>query len=203
MRVAPYVSTDLAHATRRVGRSWGCPALPPGVAREVIDRIKGGTLLFAYYPDAAWLLGRISCTPAARVAGEPCAQREAGVAFDNLVEKALERLARSADARVIFGEPISSGGRTIVPVARVAYGFGAALGPQDDTQRTPAGNQAADLAGHAGGGGAGGVTARPVGVLEVSYLGTRFIDFSAGRRLMGAFLGGVAFGLFLASRKRR
>jgi hypothetical protein len=25
------------------------------VARELLDRIKGGSLVFAYYPDQAWL----------------------------------------------------------------------------------------------------------------------------------------------------
>ena len=39
----------------RLGRSWGCPALDPAVHREVIDTIRGGTALFAYYPDEAWL----------------------------------------------------------------------------------------------------------------------------------------------------
>jgi hypothetical protein len=39
----------------RLGRSWGCPALREGVARAVIDRVKGTGLLFAYYPDSEWL----------------------------------------------------------------------------------------------------------------------------------------------------
>jgi hypothetical protein len=52
---APYVSEAFSEAQGRLGRSWGCPALRPSVAREVIDRVKGGGLLFAYYPDAKWL----------------------------------------------------------------------------------------------------------------------------------------------------
>ena len=31
----------------RLGRSWGCPALDPGVAPEIIDRIQAGSVLFA------------------------------------------------------------------------------------------------------------------------------------------------------------
>jgi hypothetical protein len=54
---APYVSDAVAKAQGRLGRSWGCPALGEGVAREVIDSIKGGDLVFAYYPDQAWLNG--------------------------------------------------------------------------------------------------------------------------------------------------
>jgi L,D-transpeptidase catalytic domain len=57
MHGAPYVSEDFVRAQGRLGRSWGCPALGDEVARTVIDRIKGGNLVFAYYPDQAWLNG--------------------------------------------------------------------------------------------------------------------------------------------------
>ena len=39
----------------RLGRSWGCPALAPEVAQHVIEKIQGGTPVFAYYPDRKWL----------------------------------------------------------------------------------------------------------------------------------------------------
>ena len=55
MHGAPYVSAEFAQAQGRLGRSWGCPALPATVARDVIDRVKGGGLIFAYYPDQEWL----------------------------------------------------------------------------------------------------------------------------------------------------
>ena len=55
MHGAPYVSDDFAKAQGRLGRSWGCPALREGIAREVIDTVKGTGLVFAYYPDPAWL----------------------------------------------------------------------------------------------------------------------------------------------------
>ncbi len=54
---APYVEPLQAARQGRLGRSLGCPALRPAVAREVIDTIKQGQLLFAYYPDPAWLAG--------------------------------------------------------------------------------------------------------------------------------------------------
>jgi hypothetical protein len=57
MHGAPYVSEAFARAQGRLGRSWGCPALSEGVAREVIDRVKGGGLVFAYYPNQQWLNG--------------------------------------------------------------------------------------------------------------------------------------------------
>jgi hypothetical protein len=55
MHGAPYVNDEAARTMGRLGRSWGCPALREGVARAVIDRVKGAGLLFAYYPDSAWL----------------------------------------------------------------------------------------------------------------------------------------------------
>lgn len=45
---AEYVSEAVAHTLGRIGRSWGCTAVRPAVARTLIDEIKGGTVLFAY-----------------------------------------------------------------------------------------------------------------------------------------------------------
>jgi hypothetical protein len=55
MHGAVYVSRGAIAARGRLGRSWGCPALEHGVHRRVIDRIKGGTAVFAYYPEPHWL----------------------------------------------------------------------------------------------------------------------------------------------------
>lgn len=55
MHGAPYVSEEFAKQHGRIGRSWGCPALSQKVAGKVIDTIKGGSLLFSYYPDEEWL----------------------------------------------------------------------------------------------------------------------------------------------------
>jgi hypothetical protein len=52
---APYVSEQFVKANGRLGRSWGCPAISAAVAKPMIDRVKGGGLVFAYYPDKQWL----------------------------------------------------------------------------------------------------------------------------------------------------
>jgi hypothetical protein len=57
MHGAPYVSEGNIRTLGRLGRSHGCPALRPAIAREVIDTIKDGSLVFAYYPDRRWLNG--------------------------------------------------------------------------------------------------------------------------------------------------
>jgi len=55
MHGAAYVDANIANANGRLGRSWGCPALREAVARQVIDTVRGGGVIFSYYPDAAWL----------------------------------------------------------------------------------------------------------------------------------------------------
>ncbi len=51
MHEADYVSEFWIRRYGRLGRSQGCPALPKELNRKVIDTIKGGTLIFAYYDD--------------------------------------------------------------------------------------------------------------------------------------------------------
>ena len=55
MHGAPYVNAELAKHQGRIGRSWGCPALREAVARDIIDTIRGGGVIFSYYPDDEWL----------------------------------------------------------------------------------------------------------------------------------------------------
>jgi hypothetical protein len=55
MHGAPYVDAGVAKANGRLGRSWGCPALREAVARQVIDTVRGGGVIFSYYPDPSWL----------------------------------------------------------------------------------------------------------------------------------------------------
>lgn len=57
MHGAPYVDPAQAQRQGRLGRSYGCPAVRPEIARQMIDTLKHGQLLFAYYPDDAWLRG--------------------------------------------------------------------------------------------------------------------------------------------------
>ena len=52
---ANYVNGTVAQRLGRLGLSWGCPALPNKVVKPIIDTIKNGSLIFAYYPDKRWL----------------------------------------------------------------------------------------------------------------------------------------------------
>jgi uncharacterized spore protein YtfJ len=88
------------------------------------------------------------------------------------VQELLDSLAdlrEKANVNACFGEPVTVEGRTVIPVARIGYGFGMGLG-QGPTSGEEEG--AAEKMGASGGGG-GGVTASPLGVIEVTSKGTR------------------------------
>ena len=71
MHGAPYVNVQTARKQGRLGRSWGCPAVRPEVARQVIDSLKNGQMIFSYYPDTNWLAKSpfIKCRDKQQLAG--------------------------------------------------------------------------------------------------------------------------------------
>ncbi len=56
---ADYVNPDWIARQGRIGRSQGCPAVRPEIARTVIDKLKGGQFMFSWYPDQQWLQSSI------------------------------------------------------------------------------------------------------------------------------------------------
>lgn len=52
---ADYVSESFIQGQRRLGRSWGCPAVSRNLAPVLIDLIAGGTTLFIYAQDEEYL----------------------------------------------------------------------------------------------------------------------------------------------------
>lgn len=52
---ADYVSQSWVDRYGRIGRSHGCPAVDQKVISQVVDNLKGGQLVFKYYPDQRWL----------------------------------------------------------------------------------------------------------------------------------------------------
>lgn len=101
----------------------------------------------------------------------------------------VDRFAVTAKVQNVFGEPIESHGKTVIPVARVSYRLGAGGGR---------GEKGADSPGVQSGGGAGGVVqAVPAGVVEITEAGARFVRFFDPQMAAGLVAGGVVFGLLL------
>jgi hypothetical protein len=55
MHAAGYATEAWIKRYGRLGRSQGCPALPPHLSKKVIDTIKGQTAIFTYYPNEEYL----------------------------------------------------------------------------------------------------------------------------------------------------
>ena len=52
---AGYVSPEFIRKHGRLGRSWGCPALPEHISKDIIDAIKGGRCLYTHADDEDYL----------------------------------------------------------------------------------------------------------------------------------------------------
>lgn len=55
MHAANYVNEKIIKAKGFIGRSLGCPAVPPSLHKAIINTIKDGSCLFLYSPDTAYI----------------------------------------------------------------------------------------------------------------------------------------------------
>jgi uncharacterized spore protein YtfJ len=110
-----------------------------------------------------------------------------------LIESAVAHLRSTATVKTVYGEPVVAEGKTIIPVARVAFGFGGGSG----ASKTDAEN-------HIPSGAGGGMRAKPVGVVEITPHETKFVAFGLKKRLATAALlgSGIGLGLGFALRRR-
>jgi uncharacterized spore protein YtfJ len=160
---------------RRLGDSARAPAAELGGAlRALVDELAEGygrikreledshLNVLANRARAEYELGREQREPAA----VSDALTEANLAavhapFMHLMASLASKIGAQADARAVFAPPVTRDGVTVIPVARVFAGFGAATGA-DAESGAPAG----------GGGGAFGAT--PLGFIEIDRRGARF-----------------------------
>ena len=106
----------------------------------------------------------------------------------------LDRLQSNANVKTVYGDIITVEGKTIIPVARVAYGFHAGIRPQHKGE-----GEERDEASRGG----AGVHVKPVGVLEITKEETKFIPIGERKKLAGALLLGLLLGLWLSGRRSR
>jgi len=111
-----------------------------------------------------------------------------------VLQSLKESVLGQASVKALYGEPVSAHGKTVIPVAKIAYGYGAGAGTGGMGDASARGE---------GGGGGGGVRAVPVGVIEISDQPTRFVPISDRKKLTGAVLAGIGFGMLMGWRRRR
>ena len=111
----------------------------------------------------------------------------------SLLQSLHENLSSRAQVKSVFGEPITAGDKTVIPVARIAYGFAGGTGSGGLEIKTARGE---------GGGGGGGVGVLPVGVFEVGPGGTHFVAVGDRKKLLGALLLGAGLGFLFRGRRR-
>ncbi|HKD36849.1 MAG TPA: spore germination protein GerW family protein [Pirellulales bacterium] len=121
-------------------------------------------------------------TPVKREAGE---LPSAPTFLERMVEK-LGVHARSASA---YSEPISKDGVTIVPVAKVRWGFGGGGGAKQGSER--------------GGGGGGGMRVTPVGYIELKDGRSEFKPIRDAASFVPIIVAGGAAGFFLLRALRK
>jgi len=86
-------------------------------------------------------------------------------AGENGLTRLAERLGTNASASAVFGTPVERDGVTVIPVARIRWGFGGGGG---------SGGRGRDAKAEDGWGGGGGVQAAPLGFIEVTAGGAQY-----------------------------
>ena len=109
---------------------------------------------------------------------------------------AVSDIHGQASVDSVYGAPIETNGRTVIPMAKIAYGFGGGFGSGTDTEAAD-GDEAPD---HQGGGFGGGLAATPVGVVEITDNGTRIIRPTTAKRYVPIILGCFLVGYLLGKR---
>lgn len=93
-----------------------------------------------------------------------------------LIEKIAEVVGGHAGARLAYGDPVERDGTTVVPVARVRFGFGGG------------GGQKPGEAPQQGGGGGGGAVVTPAGFLIMTGHAVSFRPIRDPARTIGLVL---------------
>ena len=129
------------------------------------------------------------------------------MADENFIEKVASSLGQNASVKNVFGEPILVGDKTIVPVARLAYGFGGGFGkgkPRSKKEGSSENDSDTDeeKVGKGAGGG-GGFNATAKGVYEITPTCTRFIPANANKQiLLGVAIGYLVKKFFFSKSKK-
>jgi uncharacterized spore protein YtfJ len=121
------------------------------------------------------------------------------------LKDSVEKMRSSGSAQTVFGPARKENGRTIIPVARVAYGFGGGYGNAGQKGKAGPKQRGAKPAmnGDSGVGGGGGMRVIPAGLFEVGPSGARFLPVRGSMATTVLTLaGGLVVGMLLGRRSR-
>lgn len=114
----------------------------------------------------------------------------------NTLSEMLERIRASARVEFVYGKERKVGNKTLIPIAAVAYTFGAGAG--GGTGPSSNGQEGGEASMGGGGGGGGAVRVQPVGVLEVNEDETRLVPILDWTRIITTGL--TVFGVWMVFR---
>ena len=121
-------------------------------------------------------------------------------ATEELVRQ-VSAIPQELGAGACFGDPVERDGHTLIPVARVNFGYGLGFGGGSSSNVSPSSNGKADESkseGGGGGGGGGGGSSTPVAVIDISSTGVRIEAIEDKTRLALAGITMVAWNVFWA-----
>lgn len=98
------------------------------------------------------------------------------------IRQLAENLGASAAVKTIYGDPIDRGDMTIIPVAKILYGFGGGEGDKD---------------GQGGAGGGGGIKVVPIGYIELKNGESKFRPIRNTATTIGLMVAGGVAGVLL------
>jgi len=121
---------------------------------------------------------------------------------NNIVDTLATRFGQSATVKNVYGEPLNSHNKTIIPVAQVIMGMGGGYGRKKGKDELSLKTTNEPLDGEGAGGG-GGMIAMPKGVYEVTDKRTRFIPANATRQMLAIGTIAFLFGRWAGRRNRK
>ncbi len=110
----------------------------------------------------------------------------------------ITNISREADVNKVFGTPRELGGRTLIPIAEVVYGYGAGYGFAERTEEGETLEEPKEeISGPGtGAGGGSGARIRPLAYIEVGEEGTKITSIEDEQKiaLAGILLAAWLFG---------
>lgn len=108
-----------------------------------------------------------------------------------------ERIQAQAGIQKVYGEPIETHGKTIIPIAKVTFGYGIGIGNLSNPSEETLNNINPEAMRGGGAGGGGGASITPVGVMEITSERTKFIPVDDWKTKSAVFMAGFTTALLL------